>query len=283
MTAVRVDQPDGVLVDPVEPFGFDDADDAERGDADEEEHGGPDQQVPGAGRRRPARGRGLGVRRGGQVERRILGEDVVVQAPEVGSRLDADLFHERGARVAVGLERLGLPAAAVEREHPLAVHVLAQRVLGGQRVELADHLGVSPGLQVGVDRHLGGAQAQFFEAADLGGRERLLGEVCQWLTAPQRERVARQALVEQPLGQQDVDHALGDLQLVPAPVGHDPDAVLPEHASQVRHVELHHLRPARRRLVAPEPFREMVRGDRAARLQGQHREHRPLLAGAEIE
>ena len=46
--AIRVDQPDGVLVDPIQPFGLDHADDAERGDAEEEQDGGADQQVPGA-------------------------------------------------------------------------------------------------------------------------------------------------------------------------------------------------------------------------------------------
>ena len=122
---------------------------------------------------------GSGVGRGGQIERRILGEDALVQLPEPGARLDPDPVDERRARVAVGLERLRLPPATVEREHPLAVDALAQRVLGGQRVQLADHLGVATGLDVGVDRHLGGAQAQPLEAAYLGGRERLLGEVGQ--------------------------------------------------------------------------------------------------------
>ncbi len=88
---------------------------------------------------------------------------------------------------------------------------LAQGVLGGQRVELADHLGVATGLEIRVDRHLGGAQSQLLEAADLGGRERLLGQVRQRLAAPQRERVARPLLVEQPLGQQHVDLAVGQL------------------------------------------------------------------------
>ena len=52
--------------------------------------------------------------------------------------------HELLARLAVDLERLGLAARAVEREHLLAAQPLAQRVLGGQRLELAHERGVPP-------------------------------------------------------------------------------------------------------------------------------------------
>ena len=48
------------------------------------------------------------------------------------------------ARVAVGLERLGLAAAAVEGEHQLAAEPLAERMLGHERLELAHQLGVAP-------------------------------------------------------------------------------------------------------------------------------------------
>ena len=105
-----------------------------------------------------------------QVERGVVGEDPLVQPAQLGAGLDADLLDERRARLPVRLQRLRLPPGAVEREHPLAVQALAQRVLGDQPVELADQLGVAPGRQVGVDRHLGGAQAQLLEAPDLDSR-----------------------------------------------------------------------------------------------------------------
>ena len=73
------------------------------------------------------------------------------------------------------------------------MQVLAQRMLGDQRVELADHLGVPAGREVGVDRHLRRAQPQIVEAADLGGRERLVGDVRERVAVPQRERLARRA------------------------------------------------------------------------------------------
>ena len=51
----------------------------------------------------------------------------------------------------------------------------------------------------------------------------------------------------------------------------------------MRHVVLHHLRRARRQLVTPQALREPVRRDRPARLQGEHREDGPLLAGAKLD
>jgi hypothetical protein len=70
-----------------------------------------------------------------------------------------------------------LASTAIEGEHPLAVQALAQRMLGHEPVELAGQLGVAPGRQVDVDRHLGCPQPQVLETADLSGGERLVGQV----------------------------------------------------------------------------------------------------------
>ncbi len=135
-----------------------------------------------------ARDSGSGGR--GQVERRVVGEDLLVQALELGAGLDADLLHQPGARLAIGLERLRLPAGAVEGEHALRMQALAQRVRRDERVELGDHLDMAAGLEVGVDRQLGRPQPQLLEAADLGGGERLVRDVGERVAAPQRERLA---------------------------------------------------------------------------------------------
>ena len=150
------------------------------------------------------------------------------------------------------------------------------------RVELADHLGVAPGLEVGVDRHLGSAQAQLVEAADLRGRERLARHVGERVAAPQRERLARAGLLEQPLEAHRIDIVARELQLIAA-AARDDAAVAVEHPPQVRHVELHHLRRARRRLLAPQPLRQAIRGNRPPHLEREHREDRPLLAGAQLD
>ena len=65
----------------------------------------------------------------------------------------------RRRAVPVGRERLGLPAAAVKREHQLRAEALAQRMLGDERLELADHLGVTTEREVGLDALLERCQA----------------------------------------------------------------------------------------------------------------------------
>ena len=80
-----------------------------------------------------------------RVEARVLGEDLLLQALELGAGLDPDLLDQRLARLAVGLERLGLAPVAIEGEHPLRVQALSQRLLGDQGLEPGDRLGVAPG------------------------------------------------------------------------------------------------------------------------------------------
>ena len=56
--------------------------------------------------------------RGGRLEPCFLAEDLRLKRLELGARLDPELRDERDTRIAERLKRLGLPAAAVEREHP---------------------------------------------------------------------------------------------------------------------------------------------------------------------
>ena len=74
----------------------------------------------------------------GTIERRILAQDRLLELAQRGARLEAELVHERPARVLVGGERVGLAARAVEREHELTAQSLAERMLADERLELAD-------------------------------------------------------------------------------------------------------------------------------------------------
>ena len=108
--AVRIDQPDCVLVDAGEAVGLEHADDPERRDAGEQRarRRPPATRASAAAAARAPHGLRLGRR--GQVERRVLREDLLVQPLQLGARLDADLLDERRARGAVGLQRLRLAA-----------------------------------------------------------------------------------------------------------------------------------------------------------------------------
>ena len=94
--------------------------------------------APGCGRRRTSSAAGAWERRGVRrhrrdVELRILVEDRPLEAAQFRPWLDPELLDQARPRRPVGLERLRLPARAVEREHQLAAQALRQRVLGDQR------------------------------------------------------------------------------------------------------------------------------------------------------
>ena len=57
-----------------------------------------------------------------------MGEDRLVEVMELGAWLDPELLDEHLARVPVGLQGVGLAAAAIQREHQLRVQALAPRV-----------------------------------------------------------------------------------------------------------------------------------------------------------
>ena len=113
---------------------------------------------------------------------------------QLGARLDPDLLDQRLARLAVGLERLGLAPVAIEGEHALCVQALSQGLLGDQRLEPGDRLGVAPGGELGVDRQLDRPQVKLLEPADLGSGERLGGDVGERGAAPELERGSGQAV-----------------------------------------------------------------------------------------
>ena len=77
-----------------------------------------------------------------------------------------EALDERLPRLAVDLERLGLAARAVEREHLLAAQPLAQRVLGDERLELGDERRVPPERELGVDPLLERREPQLLEPLD---------------------------------------------------------------------------------------------------------------------
>ena len=83
-------------------------------DVDEE-----DRDEPAKLHRRPSERRLL------EQERLVLAEDRGLELAQLRAGVDAELLDQRLARGAVGGERVGLPARAVEREHELRARALA--------------------------------------------------------------------------------------------------------------------------------------------------------------
>jgi len=139
------------------------------------------------GDRERSAGRRLVSGRGGELERRRLVEDLRLERPEDGSRLKAELTILVRAGAGVGLQRLGLASAAVEREHQLGGQAFAGRVGGDQVDEFADEGAVAPDGEVSVDPGLERGEALFLETGDLGRGERFKGEVGERRPPPERE------------------------------------------------------------------------------------------------
>ena len=87
---------------------------------------------PASGVPRVELGRQLERLRRRQLQRRVLAQDRLVQLAELWPGSTPRSLDERPARVAVGLQRVGLAAGAVEREHPL--RRAAARVAGARAI-----------------------------------------------------------------------------------------------------------------------------------------------------
>ena len=81
---------------------------------------------------RPVAGLLVGERLARQLERGVLAQDRLLESLQRRARIDSELVPQMLSRLPVGLERLGLTPAAVQREHQLAVQPLAQRMLAAE-------------------------------------------------------------------------------------------------------------------------------------------------------
>jgi hypothetical protein len=153
-----------------------------------------------AGRRLPE----LAPLRG--AERRVLREDLLLELLQGGARLDPELVDEPPAALLEDVERLGLTARAVERQHQLCAAPLAVRLGPNQRLEFCDGLGVPPEREVDFDPLLHRLGAELLEAGDLVLGVGVVGELGERRAAPERER-----LVERGGGLLDL--TLGDRRL----------------------------------------------------------------------
>ena len=243
--------------------------------------------VGGAGSRLTEGPGAAGARRPG-----VVGEDRLLQLPERGRGLEAELLVECLPRCAIGLERLGLAAAAVQRQHELATQPLAQRMLPHERLELADQLRVPSAAQVGLDAVLEQCEPQLLEPADLRLRERLEDEIGERRSAPERQRLPQllggpprvfggqslAALVGQALASVEVELARLHVEQVAIRLGHQPGGALSKSLAQPRHLDLEALPWRGGRVLAPELVDQLVGRDGLVGMDQQDREQRTLPA-----
>ena len=215
-----------------------------------------------------------------------MGEDCLLELPERGRRLEAKLVDECHPRGAVGLECLGLAAAAVERQHQLAAQALTQRMLRHERLELADQLRVPSAGQVGVDAVFEQRELKLLEPADLGLRKRLECEFRKRRAAPQlkgRSQLIGGApavvrgqglatLVGQALAAVEVELARLHVEQVAIRLRHKAGGALSKRLAQPRHLHLQALPRRGRCVLAPELVDQFVSGNRLVRMDQQDRD-----------
>src|SRR4029450_12062015 len=134
-----------------------------------------------------------GTRHGLGLERGLLTQDRRVELLKRRRWLDPELLHEHPARVLVGLERLRLPPASIERKHQLAARALTQRVLANDLLEFAHERRRATALGLRLDPLLDRGQAKFLEPCRLVLRERLIWKIGERRPAPEAQGVGHTA------------------------------------------------------------------------------------------
>ena len=95
---------------------------------------------------------GCGLPGSDVVERGVLAENRLLELSQLSRRLDPELTDEDATGLPVRVERVGLAAGAVEREHELPAQTLPQWVRGDKALELADEPAVASESKVGERR-----------------------------------------------------------------------------------------------------------------------------------
>ena len=216
-------------------------------------------------------------RRARASEADLLAEDRAVELLQRRARVDPELLDERAASLLVGLERLGLPPRAVEREHQL--RRAAARAAGARTTSASSSPTSSPwlpDLELRLDPLLEQPPAAAPRAArsrsartprsrsPRAARRARASSAVAKLAGTARSRgsslrlVAASACeaVEVELARVDAEHVSGRL-------GDDP--VGPEQLAQLRDEVLERRRRRPRRLLAPERVDQPVGRDRLAR------------------
>ena len=220
-----------------------------------------------------------------RLERGVLTEDRLLELAQLCPRLEPQLLVERAPSVAIGLERVSLPASAVEGEHELCARALVEGMLGDRRLQLGDELGVVAQLELGVDEIRLGGRAQLLQPRHLEPGEGLVSEVGERRAAPEPDglaqlrrtdvRVLSPSVGDEPLEATEV-RLLGRCFEHVAGLAGD-DHVRAERLAELRDVVLKRVLGRRRRLSGPELLDQLIGGNDLARPQQQQGEQRALL------
>ena len=257
---------------------------------------GPAGEPADAGRQLP-RDRCRGDRRARRLQLRVGREDPPVQLVQRPARCHTQLVGQEPAHGPERVERLGLPAGPVEREHPVPPQPFPRYPLAHQVPQLGRQLVVLPEVQAGLHEALGDGQPAFLQAGQPRVRVRVERDVLQRHAPPQRHAPCQQlrarggiAVAQCPLAagrevleDQQVQLVRGYQQPVPGGLADEPGRGpgQPERAAQRRHVGAQRARRGRRRGVAPHHVDQAADAHRPVGVEQQGGQHRALLGRAD--
>jgi hypothetical protein len=259
---------------------------------DERRTHGLEREWKGPGKRR--------VRPPRQIELGILGQHGRLESLQRRPGLDAELVDQQPAGPLVGVEGLALPAIAIERQHELAPHPLAERLLGQRGLDLVHQVTGLTRRQVGVETVLVGRQPELLESPGLGRARLDVAELRVPRTAPQtqgdpqrrcRRRVAVPELLgpgaSQPLEPERVDDVGVHLEPVAAADRHEHrrrPALVPDrldNGPQPGDIRRNRALGGARWTPRPDRVDQRVERDDTVGPGQQHGQHRALLRTAD--
>src|SRR5439155_5442065 len=144
------------------------------------------------------------------VERRILREDRPLEVLQGATGLDAEIGEHRAPRGPIRVERLRLPAGAIEGDHQLPAQSLPQRMSRHERLQLGGEIVVSAERQVGLESILRRGDVQLLEPRDLLVRKSLVREVRERRPTPEAERPSKEVCRLRMLFRREGGTTLGD-------------------------------------------------------------------------
>ncbi len=119
--------------------------------------------------------------------RRVLAQDLLLEVSQLARGLDAELLVEGPANRPVLPQRVGLPAAPIQRQHQLSTEPLPPWMLVDECLELTDEPGGVARRKIRGDAVLDRHEPALCQALSLGQDGRLVPELPPRHAAPQRQ------------------------------------------------------------------------------------------------
>ena len=195
----------------------------------------------------------------------------------------------------MGLERLGLPARAIEGDDQELVDALAQRMLSRQVPEVGQQVLVAPASELGLEPALRGKQSQLLQPRRNRLHRRLVGQVGERRARPQVQRSGERgrrfvevlalereaALLRETLESGQVERVGPHPDRVARPAGDD--RVPADQLAQVGDGPLDDVRGAGGRIVVPQLVDQPLCRDDRVRLGEQQNQRRAVPGRPEVD